>query len=291
MSNICIEIIGDIIYNIVVNTLTGGIALLKVLCVGDVCGSIGCSFFSRVIPSFKRKEGIDLCIVNGENSADGNGITVSSAESLFNSGADIITGGNHTLRRKEVYGILETNPYLLCPDNLPDNPGSGYCLYDMGRVRIAVLNISGTVYLNKDGISSPFDTADALINRAKEDSVNIIILDFHAEATSEKRALGIYLDGRISALFGTHTHIQTADASVLKNGTGYITDLGMTGPEDSVLGVESDIIIARFRKTDCTGKFRLATGKCILTGCIFEIDEKTGRTEKATPVYIKENEI
>ena len=259
---------------------------MNILCVGDVCGSIGCKTLSKHLHNIKKQYNIDLTIVNGENSADGNGITPDSADFLFSIGADVITGGNHSLRRSEVHNYLDEKPFVLCPDNLPKaETGSGYCLVDLGKHRVAVINLIGHIYLENLGASNPFDAADALIERATGDGANFIIIDFHAEATSEKRALGIYCDGKISALFGTHTHVQTADCQILPNGTGYITDLGMTGPIQSVLGVKSDIIISRLRHID-TKKFELADGDCMINACVFSIDEKSGKVFDCKSLYI-----
>ena len=260
---------------------------MKILTIGDVCGTIGCDTVRRFLPSLKRQYGIDFIVINGENSADGNGITPSSAETLFAFGADVITGGNHSLKRKEICSMMEENCFLLRPDNLPDDlSGNGYCIVDCGYAKVAVINLSGTIYLESLNASSPFHRADVLINQANEDGADIILVDFHAEATSEKRALGLYLDGKVSAVFGTHTHVQTNDAQVLKNGTGYITDLGMTGPIDSVLGVKSQIIISRLKDKNTSEKFVLADGKCMLNGCIFDIDKNTGKTLSVTIINI-----
>lgn len=259
---------------------------MNILCIGDVVGSIGCDTLRKLLPSLKRDYEIDLTIVNGENSADGNGITPESASSLFCYGADIITGGNHSLRRSEVYELLDSDPNLLRPHNLPEAKcGSGYCLYDMGKTQVAVINLSGRIYLDALNADNPFTVADLLIGRAKADGAKIIIVDFHAEATSEKRALGLYLDGEVSVFFGTHTHIQTADEQILPLGTGYITDLGMTGPKHSVLGVRSDIIISRLKDKNMQ-KFELADGECILNGCIFTVDDNTAKVTKVERIFI-----
>lgn len=259
---------------------------MKILCVGDVCGSVGCAKVRELLPNLKREYGIDLTVINGENSADGNGITPDSASSLFCSGADIITGGNHTLRRPEIYPLLDSDRNLLRPDNLPEAQfGSGYCLYDMGRTQVAIINLSGKIFLDSLNADNPFIAADCLIDRAKSDGAKIIIVDFHAEATSEKRALGLYLDGRVSVFFGTHTHVQTADAQILPLGTGYITDLGMTGPRDSVLGVKSDIIISRLKDKNMQ-KFVLDDGECILNACVFTVDEVSLKVTQIKRIYI-----
>lgn len=251
---------------------------MRLLAVGDVCGMVGCEYVRSKLPSLKKEKNIDVVIINGENSADGNGITPTSAEYLFACGADIITGGNHSLRRKEIFEYLDRNEYLLRPHNLPDAEyGSGYCFADFGRFRLAVINLSGKIYLERVGADNPFLCADKLLERAERDGADITVVDFHAEATSEKRALGLYLDGKVSAFFGTHTHIQTADEQILPNGTGYITDLGMTGPQNSILGVKSEIIINRLRDNDMS-KFEFAEGNGILCGCIFDIDIKSKKT-------------
>ena len=251
---------------------------MRILAIGDVCGSIGCEYVRKVLPTLKRDKQIDMVIINGENSADGNGVTPYSADYLFGVGAHVLTGGNHSLRRSEVYDYLDSNDLCLRPHNLPEaQNGKGYCVVDFGRTQVAVINLSGKIYLEKLGAGCPFAAADELIEKAKNDGIKIIVVDFHAEATSEKRALGLYLDGKVSAFFGTHTHVQTADLQILENGTGYITDLGMTGPRDSVLGVRKDIIISRLKSNDMS-KFELATGECVLNGCIFEVDNTTGKT-------------
>ncbi len=263
---------------------------MKILAVGDVCGETGCDAVLKFLPKIKKEHNIDAVIINGENSAVGNGITPYSAELLFSAGADVITGGNHSFRRKEVYDMLDENPFLLRPDNIKCEYGSGYCLLDLGRTSIAVINIAGVYCLEKLGASNPFLAADSLVERAKNDGAKIIFVDFHAEATSEKKALGLYLDGRVSAVFGTHTHIQTADATVLPKGTGYITDLGMTGPENSVLGVKSEIIINRFVSGN-PAKFEFADGNSIFNGCIFDINEKNGLAVSVEPIYIREADV
>ncbi len=258
---------------------------MKVLAVGDVCAPDGCEFALRMIPRIKREENIDFTIVNGENSAAGNGITPDSADMLFAAGADVITGGNHTLRRSEFFDTLDSNPFVLRPHNLKDvDIGSGYCLFDMGKTSVAVINLSGQIYLERANADNPFKYIDELLDRAKHDGAKYIFVDFHAEATSEKRAMGFYLDGKVSAIFGTHTHAQTADAQVLPKGTGYITDLGMTGVIDSILGVKKEIIISRLKDNDMA-RFEQASGECMLNGCIFDIDDTTGLTKSVKLIY------
>lgn len=258
--------------------------MLNVLCIGDVVGKNSCEFLQKNLYNIKRKYNIDIVIANGENSADGNGITPYSANQLFDAGVDIITGGNHTIKRKEVYDLLESNPYMTVPNNIQSDIGHPIAIYDMGAYKISVINACGTIYM--ENASNAFDSADFLIEESKKSGADIIIFDFHAEATSEKRALAIYLDGKITAFFGTHTHIPTADITILPNGTGYITDIGMCGPDNSVLGVDSEIIINRFRNISID-RFITSKNKTIFNGCIFTIDPKTAKTVNCEQLIIK----
>lgn len=261
---------------------------MNILCVGDVCGSIGCDFALRALPLIKHKEHIDCCIVNGENSADGNGITGSSADALFAAGADVITGGNHTLKRREIFSRLDSDPSMTRPHNMTADAGSGYAVCDLGFTRVAVINLIGRVYMPEAG--DPFSAADRLVEKAKSDGIGIIVVDFHAEATSEKRVLAEYLDGRVSAVFGTHTHVATADECILKNGTGFITDIGMTGPIDSVLGVKTELSLRKIRE-DATVKFELADGPCRIDCVIFTINKATGKALTVKRLSVNENDL
>ncbi|MBO4693910.1 MAG: TIGR00282 family metallophosphoesterase [Clostridia bacterium] len=262
---------------------------MRVLCVGDVCSPAGCAAALDIIPNIKREYDIDFTIVNGENSAEGNGITPYSADLIFSAGADVITGGNHSFRRKEIYETLDSNPFILRPDNIKSEYGSGYVLYDFGKYRAAVINLSGQVYLERVAADNAFRAAQTLVDRAKYEGAVFIFVDFHAEATSEKRAMGFFLDGKVSVVFGTHTHIQTADEQILPGGTGYITDLGMTGVIDSVLGVQKEIIINRLISGG-SEKFLQASGKCMLNGCIFDVDDNTGLTRTVERIYREQQE-
>ncbi len=257
---------------------------IKILCVGDVVGAQGCEFLRKKLSNFKKENNIDICIVNGENSAVGNGMLPQSCDHIFTSGADMITGGNHTLKRREVFDYLDRTENIIRPANYGDGVwGKGYGIIDKGAYRVGVINLMGRVYL--DGHLDPFDTADKIINELKKET-NVILIDFHAEATAEKKALGYYLDGKVSAVFGTHTHIQTSDATVLANGTGYITDLGMTGPEESVLGVKKEIIIDKFRK-GFTTMFETADTPCFMQGCVFTIDKDSGKTIEIEAITVR----
>lgn len=246
---------------------------MNILCIGDVVGLIGCHHLQKVLPKVKRELAVDVCIVNGENSADGNGTTPVSAKHIFDAGADVITGGNHTFRRHEFYDLLEQNEALVRPANLPaGTPGRGMTVVDRGRYQVTVINLQGTVYM--EALTCPFDTLDSLLEKAG--NPKFCVVDFHAEATAEKRALAAWADGRISALFGTHTHVQTADEQILSGGTGFITDIGMTGPIDSCLGVRTELSVQKMRQK-LPVRFATAEGKCRMTGVLFTLDDQTGK--------------
>ena len=247
---------------------------MNILVLGDVVSGIGCDFLRKKLPAFKRLKSIDFCIANGENSATGNGITPDSAEELFTCGVDFITTGNHVFRRKEVYSYLDENEFVIRPYNLyPGVPGRGAAVVDLGRYSVAVINLMGNMY--SDSCDNVFRAVDKALEEIGK-STPVILVDLHAEATSEKKAMGFYLDGRVSAVFGTHTHVLTADERILPGGTGYITDIGMCGVKDSVLGVDKDIVIGKLR-TGMPARFDPAEGSCMINGCIFTVDEKTGR--------------
>lgn len=247
---------------------------MNILVLGDVVSSAGCEFLRKKLPAFKKLKSIDFCIANAENSADGNGITPQSAEYLFSSGVDFLTTGNHVYRRKEVYELLDESEFIIRPLNYPEaNPGRGTALIDMGRNTVGIINLMGTMFM--ESLENPFTAVDRALKEL-QGKTNIILVDFHAETTSEKQAMGFYLDGKVSALFGTHTHVLTADARVLPEGTGYITDIGMCGVKNSVLGVDKDVIIRKFR-TNMPERFDSARGECMINGCIFTIDDKSGK--------------
>lgn len=249
---------------------------LKILTIGDIVSKQGCEYLRQNLPKLKREFNADVVIANGENSAVGNGILPNSANYILDSGVDVITLGNHSLRRREIYDYLDMDNPVIRPANYHKSaPGRGYIIIDKGYCRLAVVNLQGTVYL--DSLDNPFNVIDGIIEEIKSQGIKIIILDFHAEATSEKRAMGFYLDGRVSAVFGTHTHTQTSDNQILPNGTGYITDIGMTGPYYSVLGVSPECVIEKF-KTNLPVKFKNDDGVCVMEGCLFEIDNVTGKT-------------
>ncbi len=247
---------------------------IHVLCVGDVVGTAGCRHLQEVLPAIRRQYAVDVCIVNGENAADGNGLTPVAAQHLLDCGADVITGGNHTFRRPELCDLLDRTDTILRPANFPgDPPGRGVTVIDRGRFSLTVINLLGQVYM--DAVDNPFYTLDRLL--AEAGHPRLCVVDFHAEATAEKKALGFFADGRISALFGTHTHVQTADEQILPQGTGFITDVGMTGPILSVLGVKPEQSITRIR-SKMPARFSTADGPCRMDAVLFTLDEHTGKT-------------
>ena len=254
----------------------------KLLFIGDVVGRAGCEFLADKLSGIKHENNIDITIVNGENSAQGNGITRGSADALLNAGADIITTGNHAFRRKEAMEIFDEE-YIVRPANFPEGGcvGSGVRILDMGAYSIAVINLMGTVYM--DPLDNPFTKIDELLEGIGTPN---IFLDFHAEATSEKKAMGHYLTGRVSAVFGTHTHVQTADECILGCHTAYITDVGMVGPELSCLGVDTESAVNRLRFR-MPVKFQEATGDCFLCGTIVEFNEKDGKSHKINRIIVR----
>ena len=244
---------------------------MRLLMIGDIVGAPGCNYVREKLPAFKRKYEIDVVVANGENSAVGNGVLPVSAGHLFDSGIDVLTGGNHSFKRREIYDYLPDHPNLLRPANYPDCPyGEGWFVLDAGSFTLLVISLLGTVYL--EPLDDPFRTADKLI---REHPATFTVVDFHAEATGEKMAMGYYLDGRVSAVVGTHTHVQTADEQILEKGTGYISDLGMTGPVRSILGTSPEDIVQKMTSHLPT-RFHVPEGACKLEGVILDLDKKTG---------------
>lgn len=256
--------------------------MLKVLFIGDIVGRPGRRIIKACLQEIIRVEAIDLVIANGENSAGGFGITLEVCQELLTAGIDLITLGNHTWDNREAAKVLEQERRVIRPANYPDGtPGEGFQLVETARGNlVGVINILGQVFL--EPLSCPFRTADYCIDWLKK-KTSLIIVDIHAEATSEKMALGWYLDGRVSAVIGTHTHIATADERVLPKGTGYITDAGMTGPKNSVLGIDAELVITKFL-TKRPVKFELAPGPVQLNGVIMELNE-SGFTTNIRRIY------
>lgn len=246
---------------------------MNILCVGDVVGSVGCKHLERVLPTIKKQYTVDVCVVNGENSADGNGITPVSADWLFRCGADAITGGNHSFRRPESYEMFDRNNGVIRPANYPSSaPGVGVYVVDKGRFQVAVINLLGLVYL--EPLACPFETLDAVLADPLLPKCRIV--DFHAEATAEKKALAYYANGRVSAVIGTHTHTPTADEQILSEGTAFITDVGMTGPIESVLGIYPEQSIAKM-KNKLPVRFSVPNTACTMQAVLLTVDNRTGQ--------------
>jgi metallophosphoesterase (TIGR00282 family) len=248
---------------------------VKVLFVGDIIGSPGRLALSRYLPELKARGEVDCCIVNGENAAGGFGLTREVSTELFDLGVDVITGGNHLWDKREIHDFISLEPRIVRPANYPEGtPGAGSALIEVPNgKRLAVLNLLGRVFM--PAVDCPFRTADALLPGLRR-VTPLVVVDVHAEATSEKVAMGWYLDGRVSAVVGTHTHVQTADERVLPRGTAYMTDVGMTGPHDSVIGVRRDVAIKRFL-TQLPIRFQTAKGDPRLCAALVDIDDDNGR--------------
>jgi metallophosphoesterase (TIGR00282 family) len=242
---------------------------MRVLFIGDVVGSPGRQGLREAMPALQERHAPDLVIVNGENSAGGMGITERTANDLFAAGAGVITSGNHVYRHREAYEFLETEQRVIRPANYPQaNPGRGHTLVEAGGMRVAVINLSGGVGLRV--ARSPFDTVDAILDRLDADAV---VVDFHAEVTSEKVAMGWHLDGRVAAVLGTHTHVPTADGRVLPGGTAFISDVGMTGSRTSVLGVKPEQAL-RSLITQMPTRFETAEEDVWVMGAVVEINQQ-----------------
>ena len=247
---------------------------MNVLCVGDVIGEVGRDFLRRHLSGLKRLKNIDAVIVNGENSANSNGITPDSADGIFTAGADCITTGNHCFQRRESYDMYEGSLPVIRPANFPAGaPGRGVEVIDFGRRQLRVINVMGNVGM-RTTLHCPFETLDKILSQSEH---KLTVVDIHAEATGEKRALAEYLDGRVSAVFGTHTHVQTADEQILPKGTGFITDAGMTGPINSCLGVKPELAVS-YMRTQMPTRLEYADGPCMLNAVLFELDDNTGKT-------------
>ncbi len=257
---------------------------MKILAVGDLVGEGGVKKLKELLPRIREEEKIDFVIVNAENSAGGMGITTKIFNELKELDIDAVTMGNHTWGKKDIFTLIEDQK-LIRPANYPNNvPGKGYGIYTCKGKKICVVNLIGRTDMNVLS-ENPFLKMQDILKEVKSQA-DIIILDFHAEATAEKIAMGYYLDGKITAMFGTHTHVQTADEKILEHGTGYITDIGMTGPIKSVIGMDIAVSIKRF-ETTLPEKYKLAEGNCILNGCIFDINDETCRVNKVTRVVRK----
>ncbi len=257
---------------------------LRLLFLGDVVGDVGIYAIESALPALKEELAVDFCVVNTENSHQGRGLNERQVRRMFKAGADVQTGGDHSFDKHLIFGYLNNEPNLLRPMNYPKNvPGKGFGIYASASagVEIGIINLRGLTFFNNP-IANPLVVADAAI-REISNFTNLIFIDFHAEATAEKLALARYLDGKVSAICGTHTHVQTGDDRVLPGGTGYLTDAGFSGPHDGVIGFDKDVAIDRMlmqipRKTE------LATGDARLQGALFELDTETGKCLKITRV-------
>ena len=256
---------------------------MKILAVGDLVGESGLEKAKTVIDSLKREQNIDFIIVNGENVADGMGITLKNFNSIISMGANVVTLGNHTWAKKDIFKFIE-NEKIIRPANYPEGvPGKGCVICNCNNKKIAVINLIGRTEM---GVltENPFVIGKKIIEDIKN-KVDIILVDFHAEASAEKVAMGNYLDGIVTAVYGTHTHVQTADERILPNGTGYITDIGMTGPKNSIIGMDIEASLKRF-VTTLPERYKLASGECIFNGCIFDINDETCQIEKISRIYL-----
>ncbi|WP_016992844.1 TIGR00282 family metallophosphoesterase [Lysinibacillus boronitolerans] len=260
---------------------------MKVLFIGDIVGSIGRDAVEKYLPRLKKKYNPDVVIANGENAAAGRGITRNIYNSLLQIGVDVITMGNHTWDNKDIFDFIDDADYLIRPANFSNEaPGKGMVQISKNGVTLSVINLHGRVFLPPH--EDPFAMADQLIAEARQISP-LVFVDFHAEATSEKIALGWHLDGKASAVVGTHTHVQTADARIYPQGTAYITDVGMTGPYDEILGMTKESVIYKFQ-TNMPSRFEVPKkGREVLSGFFVEINDRTGKAIACERIYINED--
>lgn len=263
------------------------VALVRLLVIGDVVGRPGRSAIQDWLPGLKSTHNVDFVIVNGENAAGGKGITQETARDLFASGVDVLTMGNHVWDKREVFGFIDRELRIVRPANYPPGtPGLPFGIYTLkSGPRVAVGNLSGRIFMAP--LDCPFRCADQIVDEMRR-TTSLIIIDFHAEATSEKVALGWYLDGRVTGVVGTHTHVQTADERVLPGGTAYITDLGMTGPQDSVIGVKREAVLEKFVR-QLPQRFEVASGHRQLNGVIITADEESGHALDIERINLQES--
>lgn len=249
--------------------------IMKILFIGDIVGSPGRQAIKKIVSKIKKREDIDFTAANAENAAGGSGVTPNIAQELFSYGLDVITSGDHIWKKKEITEFLDSEHRLLRPENYPAGaPGSGWGIYSARNgVKIGVINLVGRVFM--EAVECPFKTGRSIVEKIKNET-SIILIDMHAEATSEKIALAWYLDGEVSAILGTHTHVATADERIYPKGTAFITDVGMTGPHDSVIGRKAEQILTRFL-TGLPTHFEMAEENIQLNGAIVTINEKTDR--------------
>ena len=257
---------------------------MKILVIGDIIGSSGVKKVVDTIPNFKKENNIDFVIANAENSADGMGITVKIFEDLKKANVDVMTMGNHTWGKRDIFNIVD-EPQLIRPANYSKGvPGKGYNIYECKGKKIAIINLIGRVDIAVLS-ENPFLIVKEILKEIKE-KADIIIVDFHAEATAEKIAMGYFLDGKVTCVYGTHTHVQTADETILKGGTAYITDVGMTGPIESVIGMDVEASLKRF-VTSLPERYKMSSDKNVMmNGIILDIDDETCRSTKIKRVKL-----
>lgn len=250
---------------------------IHILFIADIVGREGYEITADLLPRLRRDVAPDLVIANGENGASGKGLTPKIAHSFFELGVDVITSGNHIWNKNKIFPMLDEHPHLLRPANYPPgNPGHGWCRIRIRNgVEAGVINLQGRSFMTP--IDCPFRTADSILDLFEQEGVRVVVVDFHAEATAEKIALGRYLDGRVSAVLGTHTHVQTADETVLPGGAGYITDVGMTGPRHSVIGMDASVAVERF-VTQTPKNYKIGEGDPVLSAVRLKCDTRSGKT-------------
>lgn len=263
---------------------------MNILTIGDVVGKPGRGAVKGLLSDLKKEFLVDLTIINAENSAAGSGLTSKLANELFDSGADVLTLGDHVWDQKELEPFLDSCPELIRPGNFPGTPpGKGWCIYSLDSdKKVAVINLLGRTFMRYQ-VECPFRSLESILEEVRS-ITPIIILDFHAETTSEKVAMGHFANGKVTAMVGTHTHIQTADEKVLSEGTAYITDLGMTGPYDSVIGQNKENILERFL-TSRPIRFKVASGDVKLCGAIIQVEDTTGRASSITRIMKSFNPV
>lgn len=256
---------------------------MKILVVGDLIGNSGIKKLEKQLPNIKETENIDFIIVNGENAGEGMGITQQNFDDILAMNIDVITMGNHTWGKKDIFKFID-HPKLIRPANYPKGVvGKGYNVYTCQDKKIAVINLIGRVDINVLS-ENPFIIVKELVEKL-QNQVDMIFVDFHAEATAEKIAMGYFLDGKVTAVFGTHTHVQTADEKILPNGTAYITDVGMTGPKNSVIGMDIATSLKRF-ETTLPERYKIASGECMINAVIFDVDDAKNKVREIKRLYL-----
>ena len=256
---------------------------MNILTVGDVVGKTGIEELKNKLPKIVSDNNIDFIVVNGENAADGMGLTEKLYKEILSLNVDVVTMGNHTWAKRDIFSFID-DKQIVRPANYPNNnPGKGYRIFEKKGKKIAVIDLIGRVTMSVLS-ENPFLKAREIVNSIKN-NVDIIIVDFHGEATAEKIAMGYFLDGKVTAIFGTHTHVQTADEKILPKGTAYISDIGMTGPKNSVIGMDIGVSIKRF-ETTLPERYKIATGECMLNAVIFDIDDESNKVKSIKRINI-----